>query len=245
LSWYKHASERRCQERERLTIAARLPGLEVEVADRPQPVLQCRAALTGTRTGGTVCDMNLVLPTRMTVDEFHRWCQRQEAGRYELEDGRVIQMPSETFGHVKTKDRAKAALAKAIVRSGLPYYAAPDGPTVRIAPDRAYKPDALVAALPEPADDELEIANPVIVVEVLSPSNSRRDLTIKVDGYALVASIQHYLVIDPRDRVVQHFHRQGDTLLPTPDDAVVGTLRLDPPGLEVAVADLLGPKPAA
>jgi Uma2 family endonuclease len=60
---------------------------------------------------------------------------------------------------------------------------------VRVAKDRAYEPDALVAPLPSQPDDALEVANPVIVVEVLSPSpaSARRDLTTKVAGYALVA----------------------------------------------------------
>jgi Uma2 family endonuclease len=34
--------------------------------------------------------MNVVLPTRMTVDEFLAWAVCQDKGRYELFDGRVI-----------------------------------------------------------------------------------------------------------------------------------------------------------
>jgi Uma2 family endonuclease len=133
--------------------------------------------------------MNQVLPTPMTVDEFLRWSVRQERGRYELERGRVVATPSETIGHVKLKPRVYAALDAAISRAGLPLYALSDGATVRVAKDRAYEPDALVAPLPSQPDDALEVANPVIVVEVLSPSpaSARRDLTTKVAGYALVA----------------------------------------------------------
>src|SRR4030081_2678459 len=36
-----------------------------------------------------------------------------------------------------------------------------------------------------------------IVVEVLSPGNAIKDLRDKLQGYFLVASIQHYLVVDP------------------------------------------------
>lgn len=105
----------------------------------------------------------------MTVDEFLRWSVRQERGRYEFEGGRVVAIPSETMQHVEVKQLAFAALASAIVRVGAPYFAVPYGMTVRVSPDEAYEPDAIVAALPKPAPNALEVTNPVIVVEVLSP----------------------------------------------------------------------------
>lgn len=186
--------------------------------------------------------MNEVLPTPMTVDDFLRWSARQEQGRYELEGGRVVAMPSETLGHVHTKALVYSALSAAIGRAQLPLFPLTDGMTVRISRDRAYEPDALVVPLPLPSGDSLEIPNPVIVVEVLSPSPSsaRRDLTNKVAGYALVPSIQHYLVIDPAERLVYHYKRVGE-LLAAPQAPAEGTLRLDPPGLDVPVEELLGP----
>ena len=182
----------------------------------------------------------------MTVDEFLRWSVRQERGRYELEGGRVVAMPSETIGHIKLKSRVYAAFDAAISRAGLGFYALSDGATVRVSRDRAYEPDALVAPLPSPPDDALEVTDPVIVVEVLSPTpaSARRDLTTTVAGYALVASIQHYLVIDPGERLVFHYQRVGE-LLAAPQAPAEGVVHLDPPGLEVPVADLLGPEPEA
>lgn len=44
--------------------------------------------------------MNAILPIEMTVDEFLRWSVRQEKGRYELDNGRVIAMPSESIGSI-------------------------------------------------------------------------------------------------------------------------------------------------
>ena len=186
--------------------------------------------------------MNAILPIRMTVDEFLLWSQQQDSGRYELERGQVVVMSPQNVGHLKTKARVFNALQAAIARAGLQFYAMPDGVTVRIPGARAYEPDALVAPLPEPASTSLEIANPVIVVEVLSPSSSsmRRDLQAKVVGYALVPSVKHYVIIDPADRVVLHYRRRDDLLVP-PEAPSEGTLRLDPPGLEIAIADMLIP----
>jgi hypothetical protein len=134
--------------------------------------------------------MNVHTPHPMTVDEFLRWSLEQESGRYELEGGRVIQMQSQNLAHVRTKQRAYQALTNAIERADLPLYAMPDGPSIRIEGNRCYEPDALVAALPMPPSDSLEVPNPIVVVEVLSPSPSsiRRDLQTKLVGYGLVAS---------------------------------------------------------
>lgn len=184
--------------------------------------------------------MNVHLPTRLTVDEFLRWSVQQEHGRYELEAGRIIMQQSQNLGHVIAKQRVFEALRDALADAGLPFYAMPDGPTVRISEDRAYEPDALVASNPMPPTDDLEIPDPVIVVEVLSasPSSIKRDLTTKVQGYALVPSIAHYIVIDPVERAVLHFRRQGSALM-APQAAIEDELVLDPPGLKIPIAELL------
>jgi Uma2 family endonuclease len=114
------------------------------------------------------------------------------------------------------------------------------GPTVRVAADRAYRPDALIAPHSRPARGSLEIPNPIAVFEVLSPSpgSVRRDLTTKLDGYANVASIQHCVVIDPEDRAVVRFRRHDGRLV-LAAELGDGVLRLDPPGLETTVESML------
>jgi Uma2 family endonuclease len=110
-----------------------------------------------------------------------------------------------------------------------------DGATVRIAPKTAYEPDVVIPPLPMPADTDLEIPNPVIVVEVLSPSSIKRDLTDKVTGYFKVPSIVHYLVCDPEDKaIIRHRRATGGGLEP-PDVLYTGTLKLNPPGISIEI----------
>ena len=186
--------------------------------------------------------MNIHAPARMTVDEFLRWSLEQESGRYELEQGRVVMQQSQNIGHLNTKGRLYDALRAAIRNSAAAVYALPDGATVRIPGERAYEPDALIAPLPMPPETSLEVPNPIAVFEVLSPSPSsiRRDLTSKLRGYGLLSCIQHYVIVDPHERSIFHFRREGAALVAT-DELTEGTLRLDPPGLEVPVADMLIP----
>ena len=184
--------------------------------------------------------MNEILPQRMTVDEFLVWSSRQTSGRYELQDGRVIMQQAQNVGHLRTKKWIVTVLDRAVERAGLAFYVMPDGATVRIAPRTAYEPDALVAPLPMPDDAALEISNPVIVVEVLSPGSIKRDLADKVVGYFKVTSIAHYLVLDPVEKQIIWHRRGKGGGLATPEVLSEGSVRLDPPGIEFAVSDVFG-----
>ena len=187
--------------------------------------------------------MNVHAPQPMTVDEFLRWSLEQESGRYELEQGRVVMQQSQNIAHLRTKARVHRALELAIERATIPFYALPDGATVRIPGARAYQPDALLAPLPAPLDSSLEVPNPIAVFEVLSPSPSsiKRDLTTKLRGYALLTFIQHYVIVDPQERVVFRFRREAGQLVAADELTDGGVLRLDPTGLDVPVSEMLVP----
>ncbi len=188
--------------------------------------------------------MNIALPTRMTVDEFLAWAVRQEhQGRYELFNGRVIMQQAHNWGHAQLSLQMHSLLAAAIERAGVPFYAAPMGMTVRITKDFAFEPDALVAPLPKPRRTDLEIPNPVIVVEVLSPSTAKRDRTDKVAGYSKVTSIEHYLIVDPEGREVAWHRRAGAGKLRSPVAVRDGTLKFDQPVITLSVAEIFAPEP--
>jgi Uma2 family endonuclease len=83
----------------------------------------------------------------------------------------------------------------------------------------------------------VETSNPRIVVEVLSPSTIDQDQGVKLEGYFSLPSLSHYLIVDPDRRLVTHHSRGADGVI-RPRDLRDGRLRLDPPGIEVAVEDL-------
>ena len=79
----------------------------------------------------------------------------------------------------------------------------------------------------------------MIIVEVLSPSTEHRDQGRKLADYFRLPSVAHYLIIDPDEMLVIHHQRRAD------DDILTrilreGTIALDPPGIEVAVAEIYG-----
>ena len=184
---------------------------------------------------------------KMTADEFLAWAEAlpKEAGKFELWDGDVIvkhgpagQMNAERSQHWDVKGTAYRALHDAIKRAELPCFAAIDGASVRLSSSKLVEPDVLVYCGEKVPRDVLEVPNPVIVVEVLSPSTQSMDLGAKLQGYFALPSLYHYLVIDPdRPLLIHHKRGTGDAL----ETRIVSgpSLRLDPPGLDVDLADVL------
>jgi Uma2 family endonuclease len=180
--------------------------------------------------------MTALTKPRMTVDEYLAWAEGQP-GRYELVNGIVYAMSPERAAHAETKLAVHVAFLAGIKKRQLPCYVLPDGMTVRIDDLTAYEPDASVycgAKLPASA---MEVTNPIVVVEVLSPSTQHIDLSAKLAGYFRLPSVVHYLIVDPdQPLIIHHARSSADSIL----TRIVrhGTLVLDPPGLELALADL-------
>lgn len=171
----------------------------------------------------------------MTVDEYLAWAQGQP-GRFELYAGVVYAMTPERAGHAAVKFAVQMALRSAIRRSGLPCHMLPDGMTVRIDRDTAHEPDALVYCGQKLPDSAIEVPNPTIVVEVLSPSTRHIDASAKLAGYFRIRDVQHYLIVDPDQRIVIH-HAQGEADMVATRIVHDGSIALDPPGIELAVRD--------
>jgi Uma2 family endonuclease len=98
----------------------------------------------------------------------------------------------------------------------------------------------LVVCGPRAPADALEIDNPVIVVEVLSPSTAAVDHGRKLSGYFSLPSVQHYLILNPDRRAVLH-HKRGVGEAIETRVLTDGVARLDPPGFDVAVEALFPP----
>jgi hypothetical protein len=132
--------------------------------------------------------MNVLTKPRMTVDEFLTWAE-DRAGRYELFRGEVYKMSPEAVGHSATKGAVYIALLASVRRANISCYVLPDGPTVRIDSETAYEPDALVYCGEKVSTRALEIPNPMIVFEVLSPSTQRIDVVRKLADYFRVPTV--------------------------------------------------------
>jgi Uma2 family endonuclease len=182
--------------------------------------------------------MSILTKTPVTVDEYLAWAEGQP-GRYELYEGVVYAMTPERAVHAKIKFALHRALFAAVSARGLPCHVMPDGMTVRIDDTTAHEPDGLVYCGPDLPPSTLLVPNPVIVFEVLSPSSQRIDATRKLAGYFQVPSIAHYLIVDPdQAMIIHHFGQENGSII----TSIVreGAITLDPPGLDLALADIYG-----
>jgi Uma2 family endonuclease len=183
--------------------------------------------------------MSSLAVKRMSVAEFLVWAQGQDKGRFELIDGQPVAKAPQRAEHVVAKLNAANALIAAIGRAGIPCKAYVEGLAMVVDGSTSYLPDALVNCGEPPTRGTMIAPNPVIVVEVLSPSTRGIDTIVKLAGYFRVASLAHYLIVDLGQRHVVHYRKQADGTVTV---AVIadGDIALDPPGISVAVPSLLG-----
>jgi Uma2 family endonuclease len=119
----------------------------------------------------------------------------------------------------------------------MPCQAHGDGMTVEVG-DSDYEPDAIVHCGSKLPGDAIAVPDPLIIVEVLSPSTSATDRAWKLAEYFKLPSLHHYLIVWPDKPQIVHHRRTDagggiDTKIITS-----GAIRLDPPGLTITVEDI-------
>lgn len=175
--------------------------------------------------------------SHLTAEQYLKKYEGVE-GNYELVDGVVVNMASQRVRHVLAKGEAYVAFRDAIKKSKLPCQVFTDGVSVKTGKDTVRGPDLAVQCGKRADPDSLLIDEPVILVEVISPSSEFRDVHSKLVEYFTIASVQHYIVIDQAKGLVFHNRREGKNRVQT-QFMHKGILDLSPPGLKVKVADLL------
>jgi Uma2 family endonuclease len=178
------------------------------------------------------------LPPRMTVEQFLAWLEDgPEGARYELVAGEVVAMAPERAAHARLKAEVWLALRDGIRSAGLACEALPDGMTVKIDEHTAYEPDAVVHCGAQLADDALLVPEPVIVVEVLSPTTKAHDAGAKLADYFRLPSVRHYLLARTGRPTMIH-HRRGDDGAIATRVVTAGALALDPPGITLDLGSI-------
>lgn len=170
-------------------------------------------------------------PSRMTADEFLSWAEEQP-GRFELEGGDVVAVAPERISHGQAKGEIFARMREGIRAGRLSCQTLVDSVAVRVDDRTIYQPDVLVRCGPSLPGDQNIVADPLIVVEVLSPSTEYRDVGRKLEGYFRIASVRHYVIADAETQLLFHHERRAEGMIVT---HIIrdGTLAFDPPGLKV------------
>lgn len=139
-------------------------------------------------------------------EAFLDWELRQ-AERYELIGGEARMMVGGTIGHNDITDNIHAALRSRL--RGSPCRARTVQTRVRTADDGFVYPDVVVSCSPR-RPEELFIDDPVLVVEVLSPSTAQYDQGEKRWVYQALPSLRQLVLVSPREAKVELATREAD-----------------------------------
>ena len=180
---------------------------------------------------------------RMTVDEFLRWEDGTDT-RYELVDGFVVAMAPPAPRHGALFVRLAGAIDAAL-RARTRCTAHGDAGIVR--PDRDdtfYVAGIAVTCDPLQPDDQL-IRNPVLIVEILSPSTANFDRNTKVPDYRRIPSVKEILLLDSTTVFAEILRREGDRWITEIVQGPTATLTLSSVSLTVSMAELYEGLPLA
>jgi len=180
------------------------------------------------------------IPVRMTVDEFLKW-DADDGLRYELVDGEPRAMAPASTLHGFLQNELGRLIGNHLLEkaNGCEVVANP-GVVPRLLSEHNVRiPDLAVTCSPLAAG-QATLPDPVLLVEILSPSNQAKTWT-NVWAYTSILSVREILVLRA-DRIAAELLRrspEGEW----PERPIViteGELVLESIGFRVALADLYG-----
>lgn len=180
------------------------------------------------------------LPPLMTVAEFLEWPGDGTGAIYELVNGelRARDAASDIHGTITSN---LTALIFAHLRQAMPGCRVVANPGIepRLRADWNYRiPELGVTCTPNRTGVHM-MPNPILLVEVLSPSNVG-DTWSNIALYSTIPSVREILIVDSREIAVQVLRRGADGSWPS-EPEVVGpssTVMLTSIGLESPVSEV-------
>jgi Uma2 family endonuclease len=175
---------------------------------------------------------------RYSLDEYRAIANISEEKR-EYHDGEIIEMSGGTVKHSRISRNMLNLLDNKLqntnfetinndLRLWIPEY------------QRGVYPDAMVfdGALQFNGDREDEVLNPLLIVEVLSPSTEEYDRTDKFRMYRSIPSFCEYLLIRQNKVFVEHYSKQSQGWTYIAFDGLDQSILLESLSIEFAIAEI-------
>jgi Uma2 family endonuclease len=172
----------------------------------------------------------------MTLDEFLRWDDGTDT-RYELIGGFPLAMAPPADAHGMLAIRLGTRIENALMNRRP--CAARSEAGVRL-PERAdtfFFADLAVSCAPPEAGIR-HVKDPILLVEILSPSTERHDRRLKLPAYRRIESVQEILLIASDSRYAELHRRQGSQWITELLRGAEGVLSLASVGVEVSMTEL-------
>ena len=186
--------------------------------------------------------MNLNAPVQppsgaMDVDEFMAFLETRPKGEHwHLIEGVAVMMAPASYAHQRIVSNMCALLNGAFQAQHLDLFAYFDA-GVRSPGVRNFQPEPDVVVVPGVASYELYSDRFQLVAEVLSPTNTRREMDLKLRRYREAPENLYAVVIEPREFRVEIYAKRANwqpVSLTEPDDVI----EMPEFGLRCRLADL-------
>lgn len=175
----------------------------------------------------------------VTLDDFLATLDASEE-RSEFVDGRIVAMGGASLAHGLIVSNVSATLIYAL--RGGPCRVLSQGTLVKTAhSENAFLPDVLVfcgAPQLERRRGDL-LLNPIVVIEVLSPTTADYDHVKKWENYRRIPSLQDYLLVAQEEPRVERYTRQeGGMWLFSETVGMDASVRLESIGATLSFAEV-------
>ena len=165
-----------------------------------------------------------------TLDAFRAWHERQP-DVWEFIDGTPKLMAPGPKAHTLIKSNVGRALGEHLQGTGCSVLV--DGAIVEV--HGSSLPPDIVLTCARLEFSTPRVDEPVLIIEILSPSNEMDDTGRKLALYLEIPSLRHYLVIhQDRRQIVHHERRDEPGGMFLTNIAPADPLRLDPPGIALS-----------
>jgi len=177
--------------------------------------------------------VTLVTPEQYLAQE------RLSLDKHELVNGQVYAMAGASFAHIRIVANLSRHLGNLLADSTCE----PCGNDLRVkVPETTmytYPDVTVICGEPEFDDDQKDtLLNPVLIIEVLSPSTSSYDRGGKFSHYRKIESLQSYILIDQEWVGVEHYVRQGDQWILTAYEKRDEVLKIPTLGVELPLSEI-------
>ena len=133
--------------------------------------------------------------------------ERQSETKHEFIDGEIFAMSGASFAHNLISANLIRELGNQLKQR--PCRVLPSDMRVQLHDGFVYPDVTVVCGKPEFFDKD-NLLNPIVIVEVLSPSTADYDGSGKFARYRELASLQEYLLVAQDHRHVVHYVRQAE-----------------------------------
>lgn len=155
--------------------------------------------------------------TKWTAEEYLAFDRAAPEGeKYEFIDGEVVPWSGDwkaMAGASTAHNRIMLAVSSLLFNQlrGKPCEPFNSEQRVQMMDGGYVYPDVFVACEPEFLDAEFDtVTNPVVIIEVLSPTTERKDRTSKFNRYRQIPSLRDYILVEQNFIGVTHHSRAED-----------------------------------